>query len=92
MTNEHKPCEYMKYVTGNGQDLIKTGATLVACVYCINTYKTESLRSYHNCLWCSTCHIDAVMVVDNSPLKGLTEEEQKALLEKWHIQGFKTYN
>jgi hypothetical protein len=28
------------------------------------------------------------MVVENSPLRGLSAPEQQALLDKWHVDGF----
>ncbi len=86
--SEHEPSEYMKWVTNNANTIVPNEKNLVACVYCRMIYETKRLRSVYNCLICSGCGVDAVMVVKNSPLHGLTEQEQNVLLEKWHLQGF----
>jgi hypothetical protein len=86
----HEPLEYMKWVTNNVDTLVKNEKNVVACVYCIEIYETTCLHSVHNCLVCKKCGVDAVMVVEHSPLNGLTEQEQKVLLEKWHVDGFES--
>jgi len=91
MTEEKRPDnkrpEYMKYVTDNVRDMVPNTENLVACVHCLAIYKTKRLSQVHGCLLCS-CNVDAVMVVARSPLHGLSEPEQRALLEKWHLEGF----
>ena len=83
----HKPLEYMPYVTNNVNTFVQGQMNVVACVYCKDIYKTKYVKTEYNCLWCE-CGIDALMVVNHSPLNGLTEPEQQALLDKWHEQGF----
>jgi hypothetical protein len=61
---------------------------VVACVYCRRVYNAYTLAKVHNCLVCRDCQVDAVMVVDKSPLRGLSAQEQQALLDKWHVDGF----
>ena len=78
--------EYMKWVTGNARAFIPNQNTLVACVYCRNVYGANYLPQVYNCLVCSKCGIDAVMIHKDSPLHGLKEQEQKELLDKWHAQ------
>ncbi len=78
--------EYMEYCTGNAKTFVAND--IVACVYCRKIYKAHRLTSAHNCLICSKCDVDAVMIVKNSPLHDLSESEQTALLEKWHVDGF----
>jgi hypothetical protein len=80
--------EYMPYVTNNVNQFVPNKLNVVACVYCRNIYEAYHLSKVHNCLVCKDCQIDAVMVVDNSPLRGLSEPEQQALLDKWHADGF----
>ena len=85
----HEPLEYMKWVTNNEKTFVKNKTNVVACVYCIDIYETSHLsKTDDNCLICKECGIDAVMVVEHSPLHGLTEQEQKVLLKKWHVDGF----
>ncbi len=79
---------YMQWVTNNVKTLVVGEKNLVACVYCRQIYETTGLGSRHNCLVCSGCGVDAVMVVKHSPLHKLAKEEQDALLEKWHKEGF----
>jgi hypothetical protein len=79
---------YMKWVTNNVDTLMTNEMNHVACVYCRTTYETKRLRSVHNCLVCEECGVDAVMVIQHSPLNGLSKEEQQLLLDKWHIEGF----
>ena len=89
MTEEkHKRSEYMKYVTDNVRDMVPNKKNLVACVSCLTIYKTSRLSQVHGCLLCCICNVDAVMVVACSPLHGLSEPEQRVLLDKWHIEGF----
>jgi hypothetical protein len=82
----HQRLEYMPFVTNNAKSLVAT--TMVACVYCRTTYEASKLGSVHNCLLCRHCGIDAVMIVKDSPLHGLSKEEQDLLLEKWYKAGF----
>jgi hypothetical protein len=83
--------EYMPYVTNNVNQFVPNKLNVVACVYCIRVYEAYTLSQVHNCLLCKYCPVDAVMVVDHSPLRVLTQQEQQSLLEKWHIDGFKTF-
>jgi len=85
---KRKRPEYMKYVTNNVRDMVPNTKNLVACVSCLIIYETSRLSQVHRCLLCSQCDVDAVMVVSRSPLHGLSEPEQRALLEKWHVEGF----
>jgi hypothetical protein len=87
-SSKYVTCEYMPYVTNNVNTFVTGENNLVACVYCIEIYETKTVGNYHNCLFCHKCNVDALMVVEHSPLKGMAEEEQKALLTKWHIEGF----
>jgi hypothetical protein len=80
--------EYMPYVTNNVATFIPNKLNVVACVYCRNIYEAYRLSKVHNCLVCRDCQVDAVMVVEHSPLRGLSAPEQQALLEKWHVDGF----
>ena len=80
--------KYTKWVTDNADQMVKNKNNLVACVYCRNIYETVTLGQVHNCLVCKKCGIDAVMVVDKSPLHGLSETEQQKLLLEWHVDGF----
>jgi hypothetical protein len=86
--NSIEELEYMPYVTNNVNTFVQGEMNEVACVYCKIVYKAKYSRTDYNCLWCKDCGIDALMVVEHSPLKGMAEEEQKALLTKWHIEGF----
>jgi hypothetical protein len=79
---------YMPYVTNNVNTFVQGQTNEVACVYCKKVYETKYSKTYHNCLWCKDCGIDALMVVSHSPLVNLSEEERMALLEKWHEEGF----
>ena len=80
---------YMDEATDNIGKLIPTKDNLVACVYCCEIYVTRRLTIRHNCLWCSRCGIDAILVIDkDSQLYGLTDAERQDLLEKWHKEGF----
>jgi hypothetical protein len=79
--------EYMQWVTDNVDTFVQGQNNVVACVYCKRIYETKYVKTQYNCLWCN-CGIDALMVVKHSPLNGLTEPEQRALLDKWHAQGF----
>jgi len=89
MTEEkHKRPEYMQYVTDNVRDMVPNTENLVACVHCLTIYKTKRLSQVHGCLLCSKCDVDAVMVVDRSPLHGVAEPEQQVILKKWHLEGF----
>lgn len=83
--------EYMQWVTNNVKTLVPNEINIVACVSCCKVYETKKLGQIHNCLVCNKCGTDAVMVIKHSPLKGLKQQEQQALLEKWHIDGFKTF-
>ena len=85
---EHERPDYMQWVTNNVCTFVQKKHNLVACVYCLEIYETAIIKCLHNCLVCVKCNIDAVMVVKHSPLNGLAEQEQKALLEEWHAQGF----
>ena len=85
---EYKRSEYMQYVTDNVRDMVPNTKNLVACVSCLTIYETKRLSQVHGCLLCSKCDIDAVMVVDRSPLHGLSKNDQKVLLKKWHVEGF----
>jgi hypothetical protein len=85
-TQEH--LEYMEWVTNNVHTFVPNQNNLVACVYCRTVYNTCKISQVHNCLVCETCGVDALMVVKHSPLNGLTEPEQRALLDKWHEEGF----
>ena len=91
MTEEKRPKskgpEYMKYVTDNVRDMVPNTKNRVACVDCCEIYETKRLPQVHGCLVCK-CGTDAVMVVACSPLHGLSEPEQRVLLEKWHVEGF----
>ena len=80
--------EYMPYVTNNVNQFFPNKLNAVACVYCIRVYNAYTLSKVHNCLVCRDCQVDAVMVVEHSPLRGLSVPEQQALLEKWHVDGF----
>ena len=80
--------EYMQWVTGNADQMVKNETNTVACVYCREIYNAVHLSQVHKCLVCNRCGIDAVMVVKHSPLHGLSEEEQAKLLLVWHVQGF----
>ena len=80
--------EYMPYVTNNVATFIPNKLNVVACVNCKKIYEAYNLSKIHNCLVCKYCPIDAVMVVEHSPLRGLSAPEQQALLEKWHVDGF----
>ena len=80
--------EYMQWVTDNVDTFVKGQKNQVACVYCRDIYETCAFLEVHNCLVCTTCSVDALMVVKHSPLNGLTEPEQRVLLDKWHAQGF----
>ena len=80
---------YMDEATNNTGKLIPNKDNLVACVYCRNTYVTSRLTIRHNCLWCSICGMDAILVIDkDSQLYGLTDTERQDLLEKWYNEGF----
>jgi hypothetical protein len=79
---------YMPYVTNNVNQFIPNKLNVVACVYCKKVYETKRSYQVHGCLVCEKCGIDALMVVVHSPLNGLAEPEQQALLEKWHVDGF----
>ena len=85
---EYKRSEYMQYVTDNVRDMVPNTKNLVACVSCLTIYETKRLSQVQGCLLCSKCDVDAVMVVACSPLHGLSEPEQRVLLEKWHVEGF----
>jgi hypothetical protein len=79
----------MDEATNNVGKMVPNQDNLVACVYCVEIYTTKRLSNYHNCLWCSKCKIDAIVVIDkDSQLYGLTDVERKALLEKWYKEGF----
>lgn len=80
--------EYMPYVTNNVNQFTPNKLNVVACVYCRRVYNAYTLAKVHNCLVCRDCQVDAVMVVDKSPLRGLSAQEQQALLDKWHEDGF----
>jgi hypothetical protein len=80
--------EYMPYVTNNVNQFVPNKLNVVACVYCRRVYEAYTLSKMHNCLVCQYCPVDAVMVVENSPLRGLSAPEQQALLDKWHADGF----
>ena len=83
------PLEYMPYVTNNVNQFFPNKLNAVACVYCIRVYNAYTLKKTNdNCLICNHCPVDAVMVVEHSPLRGLSVPEQQALLEKWHVDGF----
>jgi hypothetical protein len=79
---------YMPYVTNNVNQFIPNKLNVVACVYCKKVYEAYHLSKVHNCLVCKKCGVDAVMVVVHSPLNGLAESEQQALLDEWHADGF----
>ncbi len=80
---------YMDEATNNVGKMVPNQDNLVACVYCREIYVTKHLRTHYNCLWCSRCNIDAIVVIDkDSQLYGLTDVERKALLEKWYEEGF----
>ncbi len=80
---------YMDEATNNTGKLIPNQDNLVACVHCKNIYVTRHLKIRHNCLWCSRCGIDAILVIDkDSQLYGLTDAERQDLLEKWYKEGF----
>ena len=55
---------YMDEATNNVGKLIPNQDNLVACVYCRDIYTTRRLTIRHNCLWCSRCGIDAIVVID----------------------------
>ena len=84
----HERLEYMQWVTDNVDTFVKGQNNVVACVYCKKIYETKYVKTEYNCLWCKKCGIDALMVVKHSPLHCLTEPEQRALLDKWHAEGF----
>ena len=84
----HERLEYMPYVTNNVNTFVPNQKNLVACVYCRDIYETYKLFQICGCLKCGECGIDALMVVKHSPLHCLTEPEQRALLDKWHAEGF----
>jgi hypothetical protein len=79
---------YMPYVTDNVNTFVQGQMNEVACVCCIKVYEAKYSKTDYNCLWCKHCKVDALMVVSHSPLRNLSKEEQIALLEKWHEEGF----
>jgi hypothetical protein len=84
----HERLEYMPYVTNNVNTFVKGQNNVVGCVHCKQIYEIKYVKTEYNCLWCKKCDVDALMVVKHSPLNGLTEPEQRALLDKWYEQGF----
>ena len=85
---EHERPEYMQWVTGNIGQMIPNKLNLVACVDCRRIYETYKRPRICNELACGKCGTDAIVVVACSPLRGLSEPEQRVLLDKWHAQGF----
>ena len=79
---------YMPHVTDNANTFVQGEPNEVACVYCKKVYEAKYSKTNYNCLWCKDCGIDALMVVSHSPLVNLSKEEQIALLNKWHEEGF----
>ena len=77
-------CEY----TNNANTFVRDEMNIDACVYCKQIYKTKYFRLIHNCLVCEKCGIDVLMVVSHSPLFNIAETDQRALLEKWYVEGF----
>ena len=84
-----KRSEYMDEATNNVNKLDPKKNNTVACVDCQRIYETKTLRQIHNCLCCSKCGTDAIMVIiPGSQLYGLSKAEQEARLLVLHNQGF----
>jgi len=90
MSNKYRyePSDYMHWVTDNVDTFVQGQKNLVACVYCIEIYETCESKSYHNCLFCNTCNVDALMVVKHSPLLEMSDEDRMNKLKEWHKEGF----
>jgi len=86
--SRYEPSDYMHWVTDNVGTFVKDEQNLVACVYCIEIYETSVFKSYHNCLFCEKCGIDALMVVAHSPLLEMSDENRMNKLNEWHKKGF----